>query len=76
MMSQNLSIKLVTIGRHVSILRPSIPSGYSAAAGNYRRYLSTGDWHHDRRTGGRPDWTDGQFIDIIAYLRWLRVQAQ
>lgn len=23
-------------------------------------------------SGGRPDWTDAEFLDIIAYLRWLR----
>jgi mono/diheme cytochrome c family protein len=23
-------------------------------------------------SGGRPDWTDNDFMDIIAYLRWLR----
>jgi mono/diheme cytochrome c family protein len=23
-------------------------------------------------SGGRPDWTDADFMDIIAYLRWLR----
>jgi mono/diheme cytochrome c family protein len=23
-------------------------------------------------SGGRPDWTDADFLDIIAYLRWLR----
>ncbi|HEX2907698.1 MAG TPA: cytochrome c, partial [Phototrophicaceae bacterium] len=27
-------------------------------------------------SGGRPDWTDAQFLDIIAYLRSLRDQAQ
>ncbi|MBI5667965.1 MAG: cytochrome c [Chloroflexi bacterium] len=23
-------------------------------------------------SGGRPDWSDAEFLDIIAYLRWLR----
>ena len=27
-------------------------------------------------SGGRPDWDDQHFLDIIAYLRWLRDQAQ
>lgn len=27
-------------------------------------------------SGGRPDWSDEEMLDIIAYLRWLRDQAQ
>ena len=26
-------------------------------------------------SGGRPDWSDAEFADIIAYLRWLRDQS-
>jgi hypothetical protein len=27
-------------------------------------------------SGGRPDWGNAEFADIIAYLRWLRTQSQ
>jgi hypothetical protein len=26
-------------------------------------------------SGGRPDWSDADFADIIAYVRWLRDQT-